>query len=345
MITKTSFDPLNLEYMTSEDFVVFSKKHLFKLVFLHRLYFIQNQKSEIMSHQELSIGDIAELTGLSVLRIRSWEKRYGYPQAERLDSGHRRYNRDMAVRLMLLNLVSERGMRISKALPLSDQDLRKYVGQTIRPMQVDPHDDLGMFKLAIQRCDAPRLNLLLKDAYDVWGNNHLTLYDRVLIPLLNWVGTAWEKGEIGVGQEHLASTQLERFLGKIFPEVIGGPIVLFCMFDNDHHTFGLQMSALTAAHAGVQGILMRDPLDPRLLAEAAIDMNAKAIVTSISATQSWDRAKHSITWLRELIGPDIPIWAGGAGVRENINTIQYCFKFDQFHQEMKSLVQKDTYHG
>ena len=39
----------------------------------------------------LSIGDVAERTGVAVPTLRMWEQRHGFPQAERLPSGHRRY--------------------------------------------------------------------------------------------------------------------------------------------------------------------------------------------------------------------------------------------------------------
>lgn len=39
----------------------------------------------------LTIGTVAEQTGVSVAALRSWEQRHGFPVATRLPSGHRRY--------------------------------------------------------------------------------------------------------------------------------------------------------------------------------------------------------------------------------------------------------------
>jgi DICT domain-containing protein len=39
----------------------------------------------------LSIGDLAELTGVPPATLRTWEQRYGIPVASRLSGGHRRY--------------------------------------------------------------------------------------------------------------------------------------------------------------------------------------------------------------------------------------------------------------
>ena len=39
----------------------------------------------------LSIGDLADRTGLSTATLRMWESRHGFPVPRRLESGHRRY--------------------------------------------------------------------------------------------------------------------------------------------------------------------------------------------------------------------------------------------------------------
>lgn len=39
----------------------------------------------------LSIGDLAERTGVSAATLRTWESRYGYPRPQRMSGGHRRY--------------------------------------------------------------------------------------------------------------------------------------------------------------------------------------------------------------------------------------------------------------
>jgi DNA-binding transcriptional MerR regulator len=40
----------------------------------------------------LSIGDLAERTGVRPATLRMWESRHGFPRAERRESGHRRYS-------------------------------------------------------------------------------------------------------------------------------------------------------------------------------------------------------------------------------------------------------------
>lgn len=59
----------------------------------------------------LSIGDVAERTGLSEATLRMWESRHGFPDPERLASGHRRYGeRDVD---LLRQVLEERGRGLS----------------------------------------------------------------------------------------------------------------------------------------------------------------------------------------------------------------------------------------
>lgn len=53
----------------------------------------------------LSIGQVANRTGVSVPTLRVWEERHGFPEPQRLESGHRRYDdRDCAAVLEVTRL-------------------------------------------------------------------------------------------------------------------------------------------------------------------------------------------------------------------------------------------------
>src|SRR5947209_9547833 len=45
-----------------------------------------------LAGSDLSIGEIASRSGVAVGTLRMWESRYGFPEPERLPSGHRRYS-------------------------------------------------------------------------------------------------------------------------------------------------------------------------------------------------------------------------------------------------------------
>ncbi len=51
----------------------------------------QEPTSETAEEASLTIGDLADQTGLSPATLRMWETRHGFPLPHRLESGHRRY--------------------------------------------------------------------------------------------------------------------------------------------------------------------------------------------------------------------------------------------------------------
>lgn len=55
-----------------------------------------------------SIGEVAELIGVSVMTIRSWERRYGWPRPARTHGSHRRYSEDDVRRLIALGEMRRR---------------------------------------------------------------------------------------------------------------------------------------------------------------------------------------------------------------------------------------------
>jgi DNA-binding transcriptional MerR regulator len=65
---------------------------------------------------DLAIKDIAERTGIAAGTIRMWEQRYGFPEPQRLPSGHRRYrDSDVEVVLEVLRL-RESGLPVKTAI-------------------------------------------------------------------------------------------------------------------------------------------------------------------------------------------------------------------------------------
>jgi len=62
-----------------------------------------------LESRDLSIGDVVEATGLGEATLRAWERRYGFPEPRRTQSGHRRYGQEDVERL--LQVVEERDDR------------------------------------------------------------------------------------------------------------------------------------------------------------------------------------------------------------------------------------------
>ncbi|MFC7500533.1 DICT sensory domain-containing protein [Nocardioides sp. GCM10030258] len=65
---------------------------------------------------DLTIGDLAQRTGLTPAVIRTWELRHGFPAPRRLDSGHRRYSADDVAVIQQILRRRDAGVRLDAAI-------------------------------------------------------------------------------------------------------------------------------------------------------------------------------------------------------------------------------------
>jgi DNA-binding transcriptional MerR regulator len=72
--------------------------------------------SGVASTATLSIGELAERTGVKPATLRMWESRHGFPRAERRESGHRRYSEVDVERVRQVVRRQEAGARLEVAI-------------------------------------------------------------------------------------------------------------------------------------------------------------------------------------------------------------------------------------
>lgn len=64
----------------------------------------------------LTIGDLADRTGVSSATLRVWEQRHGFPRPQRLESGHRRYSEDDVETIRGIVRRKSAGLRLEQAI-------------------------------------------------------------------------------------------------------------------------------------------------------------------------------------------------------------------------------------
>jgi DNA-binding transcriptional MerR regulator len=70
--------------------------------------------------QTVTATRFAELTGLSRDRLRTWERRHGFPQPQRTDSGPRRYALSDVPRVVAVRRAAEAGVPLARAIAASE---------------------------------------------------------------------------------------------------------------------------------------------------------------------------------------------------------------------------------
>jgi cobalamin-dependent methionine synthase I len=103
--------------------------------------------------------------------------------------------------------------------------------------------------------DRPEVDAALLGARARRGAWHLVADE--LGPVLEEIGRRWERGEISVADEHVASECLTRALARVgdaMPLPRGGPRGLLACVEGDDHALGLALAELCLREAGWQPV-------------------------------------------------------------------------------------------
>src|SRR5688572_6465811 len=84
---------------------------------------------EAPTARRYAMRELTRLTGLSADVLRVWERRYGFPQPTRDESGARLYAHNDLERLALLQRALQHGHRISNVVSLDCAGLRELLAR------------------------------------------------------------------------------------------------------------------------------------------------------------------------------------------------------------------------
>lgn len=171
-----------------------------------------------------NLGAVIQQTGLSAHTLRVWESRYGLPQPQRSQGGHRLYSeRDVATVQWLVERRSE-GFSISKAVSLwqdlvaeGSDPLAGTPATTHPPAPLSGAQNVEQLRLEwITAClayDQARAEQLFSQAIAYYTPEQAVL--EILAPGVANIGERWYRGEVTVQQEHFASDLAARRLRSL----------------------------------------------------------------------------------------------------------------------------------
>jgi DNA-binding transcriptional MerR regulator len=187
--------------------------------------------------EQLPIQQAAKILNLAAPTIRSWERRYGVPVADRSSGGHRRYTPDQLDQLRRMRDLIAQGRRPVEAAALVK------AGYPASPELL-----LDAFLRAARDLAPERISQTLDVASNTLGLDRTV--DEVLLPAMREVGEWWHTGQIDVCHEHLASNATRAWLSGLTP--IGPlrpqPPIILCCGPRDHHTLGLEAMDVLLRH-------------------------------------------------------------------------------------------------
>jgi DNA-binding transcriptional MerR regulator len=193
-----------------------------------------------------ALGAVSEETGVKPATLRAWERRYGLPNPERSEGGHRLYSQRDVDTVKWLVARQHEGMRIQGAVALwqglqtegrdplrSAPEASQARGQTMQGLRDE-------WVAACMAFDEARAEQALTEAFARYPPE--TVCMELLIAGIAQIGQAWYEGRATVQQEHFASAlamrRVESLLLAAPPPTRAGRILTVCP-PGEQHTFGL----------------------------------------------------------------------------------------------------------
>jgi methanogenic corrinoid protein MtbC1 len=254
------------------------------------------------------IGAVSKLTGISVDRLRAWERRYAAVVPKRGDR-RRGYEKADIDRLILLRRAVERGHSISTVAGLPDPELRTLLGEdgTSTLNSANLIDPLLRAMEDFDYCDLrdslARMTAVLPPA---------SLVNQVVLPLMNLVGERWHDGSLSVAQEHMVSGLVHQLLGTLMGLYRPAPNatkLIFTTIEGEQHVLGILAAAMLAAGAGLSPIYLGASLPPKEIAFAARRSRAKVVVLQVC--DSGVLVPEPLQVLRSSLPDEVELWLGG----------------------------------
>ena len=205
-----------------------------------------------------NIGVVVRMTGIPAATLRIWERRYDFPVCVRTEGGHRLYTRSEIDRLRWVKAKTDPGMQIRQAVrALETLGSKPEQGMTAaNALNAMRESTLGQspavesyLHILQHRLHETLLRHNIEEA-DAVFDEALVLYApediilNLIGPTLSDIGMGWEKGEVMVATEHLASHYLRRRLitwMNLGPPVFDVPPAALACAPGEYHEGGLLM--------------------------------------------------------------------------------------------------------
>lgn len=148
----------------------------------------------------------------------------------------------------------------------------------------------------------------------------------VLLPYLRGVGERWEKGTIGVGQEHFASNVIRSRLSTMLQQEARaeGPLVVLACLPKEHHEFGLMAAALTLSRLGWRTCYLGANTPIAELVRVCGRLQPEAVL--LSAHRQTAFAAHAPV-LRHLAATT-PVYIGARGATPSLGELCHAVHLD-----------------
>lgn len=262
-------------------------------------------------------------TGIKPDTLRAWERRYGLPEPQRTEGGHRLFSQRDIETLKWLSARQDEGLSISRAVDLwrTLEERQKDpllampygVGGTAVEAQFSTGEAISTMRSAwVQACrefNEDRAEAILNEAFGRFSPENVCL--DLLITGLSEIGEDWYQGELTVQQEHftsaLAMRRVEALIASAPQPTQAGVVVSACP-PNDQHVFSLLVLTFLLRRQGYRAYFLGANVP---LADFETALNATRPDLVIMSAQELSTAAALLDFGRLLAERNITFAFGG----------------------------------
>ncbi|HLF89439.1 MAG TPA: MerR family transcriptional regulator, partial [Anaerolineales bacterium] len=170
-----------------------------------------------LSHDPIyNIKSVSEQTNIPPVTLRAWERRYGFPEPYRKDTGYRLYSEYDIAALNWLKMQTAGGLSIGQAIKLLNTLIESGEHPLVKGYAVKEIAEQGFQNSeqvrpalvnALIHLDEQEAHKIIQAAFTMFPLETVLL--EIIQPVMVTIGEHWHSGEISVATEHFA-TQLCR---------------------------------------------------------------------------------------------------------------------------------------
>lgn len=276
-----------------------------------------------MTSRQISIGTLSKETDIPVSTIRTWESRYGVPEASgRTKGNHRLYDVDVIEHLQLINQALQVNTRASEVVPLPIEELRRICCSICGGSK---DSEICVWLQYVQDLDERALHSAWQRSLNTLGLEQFIL--ERMVPFVQLVGEEWSRGSMHVFEEHFATEKILEFISGIWHSINKhnqGEKVILAALPKELHTLGLHFVACFLVLQGYRVIFLGTNTPKEEVVRCSKKMNIETLVFSISSTYEQEEAKKYLLGLQADIPHFHKIIVGGQGAPQCSFRIMYC---------------------
>ncbi len=211
------------------------------------------------------------------------------------------------------------GLQVAQTLAAARDAFLASLGQHLPDLpRPDAWPQAASFEAALLEGDAQQAQALMLQAMDA-GHSLVDVEMHIVQPALYCIGEKWQRNEVSVAQEHLATAIVQALLPvgllRTPPPPAAGRCVLLACVEGNQHSVGLQMVSDAFSLAGWQVHYLGANVPTRALVSQIAQTRPDLVGLSVSFAQQLRTARLVIKELSAQLGSTRPaVMVGGLAI-------------------------------